>query len=541
MFINQFRFMILFVHRNHFDPGWYQAIIHDLDVVSVHDVDEFTVFIIKYPAYIGYRVSTDNGTTWGNFTQVAYSDSNYIRTCNKPIVLNTGRVLLPVYNNGGVLTSNSTVYYSDDNMSTWSEGGHVNIAGKCLDEPTIVQTADNNITMLMRDSTSGNFLWQSISSDYGITWSTPVASVITSPQARSHLLKLKNNDILLIWNDISSATGSPRLPYTAAILNSTATGITFKRDLITTGIATYSNGDLIQKSNGDLVVFTSYSNTTADSFHDFWVYSMVLQEEDLKIGIKNQWTKTGAPTLTYGTIAAGSTGLLFSQTGTSQYINSTGKTYGNNFSITQYSATKEVGADKGRVPFGFGAYGLGGANGPFSVMIIDSSSAATAGLYVGSGSATTFGADVTDNTNWHTDEIQRTPSNNTHVRDGSKIVSVTTNTPTGALPVSIGGVTYGTFVMNSYVKYIFSRPFVTPEPAHGDWQAEQAIVTAPTANFTANQTTGTTPLNVSFTDSSTNTPTSWYWEFGDGNNTTSQNPTHVYYTGQLVCEYVCYE
>ncbi|MET3164296.1 UNVERIFIED_ORG: PKD repeat protein [Arthrobacter sp. UYEF10] len=51
---------------------------------------------------------------------------------------------------------------------------------------------------------------------------------------------------------------------------------------------------------------------------------------------------------------------------------------------------------------------------------------------------------------------------------------------------------------------------------------------APTAAFTAAPTTGTAPLNVSFTDTSTGTPTSWSWTFGDGGVSTVQNPAHTY-------------
>jgi PKD repeat protein len=50
----------------------------------------------------------------------------------------------------------------------------------------------------------------------------------------------------------------------------------------------------------------------------------------------------------------------------------------------------------------------------------------------------------------------------------------------------------------------------------------------PVANFSGNPTSGTAPLTVYFTDSSTNTPTSWSWTFGDGGTSTAQNPSHQY-------------
>jgi PKD repeat protein len=54
---------------------------------------------------------------------------------------------------------------------------------------------------------------------------------------------------------------------------------------------------------------------------------------------------------------------------------------------------------------------------------------------------------------------------------------------------------------------------------------------APIASFTASPTSGAPPLTVTFTDTSTNSPTSWNWVFGDvgaGNTSTSQNPSHTY-------------
>lgn len=48
--------------------------------------------------------------------------------------------------------------------------------------------------------------------------------------------------------------------------------------------------------------------------------------------------------------------------------------------------------------------------------------------------------------------------------------------------------------------------------------------TAPTAIF-ADSSIGAT---VSFFDLSTDSPTSWFWDFGDGNTSTQQNPSHTY-------------
>ncbi|MDD3071678.1 MAG: PKD domain-containing protein, partial [Methanoculleus horonobensis] len=58
----------------------------------------------------------------------------------------------------------------------------------------------------------------------------------------------------------------------------------------------------------------------------------------------------------------------------------------------------------------------------------------------------------------------------------------------------------------------------------------QPLPEAPIADFTANVTSGEAPLAVLFTDASTDTPTSWAWDFEDDGTVDSieQNPVHTY-------------
>lgn len=86
-----------------------------------------------------------------------------------------------------------------------------------------------------------------------------------------------------------------------------------------------------------------------------------------------------------------------------------------------------------------------------------------------------------------------------------------------------------TFVSNgSY------RVKLTASNASGSSLGEKTVTVGggvPVANFTYGPSNPAAGQSVSFTDTSTNNPTSWLWNFGDGATSTLKNPTHAFASG----------
>lgn len=82
------------------------------------------------------------------------------------------------------------------------------------------------------------------------------------------------------------------------------------------------------------------------------------------------------------------------------------------------------------------------------------------------------------------------------------------------------------YVVEYYEAVAGAENIIAPE--QGTWVSDETET--PVAAFSATPLTGAAPLSVTFTDASTNVPTQWLWEFGDGATSTSQNPVHSYAT-----------
>jgi PKD repeat protein len=85
-------------------------------------------------------------------------------------------------------------------------------------------------------------------------------------------------------------------------------------------------------------------------------------------------------------------------------------------------------------------------------------------------------------------------------------------------------------------QYGASSPAIAPDGTLyiGSWDGNLYVfrnAIAPVASFTSTVTDGRPsyiPLTFQFTDTSSNYPKSWLWDFGDGTNSTEQNPSHTY-------------
>jgi hypothetical protein len=73
------------------------------------------------------------------------------------------------------------------------------------------------------------------------------------------------------------------------------------------------------------------------------------------------------------------------------------------------------------------------------------------------------------------------------------------------------------------------RVKASPNESANDYDiASIGVYVGPMARFEVDRIVGRIPLEVSFSDRSVGSITSWSWDFGDGTTSTLQNPTHTY-------------
>ncbi|MFH0963399.1 MAG: sialidase family protein [Planctomycetota bacterium] len=177
-----------------------------------------------------FKTSIDEGKTWSSPVQI--NDTGTLgHICQRgdtALVLSTGRIVVPVYGMFGGMCA-SFMYYSDDGGETWlrSRGEvavHFQESGRDFayadfEEPAVVELRDGRLLCFGR--TRLGQLYQSWSSDSGLTWSAAEPSGLASSYSPASLKTIPTTgDILCVWNQASAqeiADGLARMRMSCAV------------------------------------------------------------------------------------------------------------------------------------------------------------------------------------------------------------------------------------------------------------------------------------------------------------------------------------
>jgi len=117
-----------------------------------------------------------------------------------PVILPSGRILLPLYSDGFNL---SLIAISDDEGESWTPS--LPIVGYGNIQPAIVQKKDGSLVAFMRDNgDSPGKILISTSIDDGYSWTVAEKSDIPNPGTSVDAIKLKNGNWVMVYNDLES-------------------------------------------------------------------------------------------------------------------------------------------------------------------------------------------------------------------------------------------------------------------------------------------------------------------------------------------------
>lgn len=177
--------------------------------VELETIDKSTVFMVK---------TDDDGASWSEPVEISMPKKYVAGKQHKGMRLGDGTLLMgyswdlwaekgtPARTEGemniasGVLRSNDGVHWTPfgelhvwiPKMTPYSTNG--------LDEPSLVELADGEILMVMRNGSSRHY--ESRSRDGGLTWAPPRPSSLTGHNTPSGLWRLdRSKEIIAIWNN----------------------------------------------------------------------------------------------------------------------------------------------------------------------------------------------------------------------------------------------------------------------------------------------------------------------------------------------------
>jgi predicted neuraminidase len=162
-------------------------------------------------ALVRYRVSEDNGVTWGRTAQLFDAQGVFVR--QPVVVLDNGDWLLGVFHcrtEPGVKwvgnNDDSAVRISTDRGKSWFEVAVPNSTG-CVHMSIVKGT--RGLLAFFRSRWADN-VYISRSSDNGRTWSKPEPTILPNNNSSIQVTRLANGHLAIVYNDISAAQATER-------------------------------------------------------------------------------------------------------------------------------------------------------------------------------------------------------------------------------------------------------------------------------------------------------------------------------------------
>ena len=187
-----------------------------------------------------------------------------------PIILSTGRILLPLYSDGFNV---SLVAISDDDGKSWRASKP--IVGFGPIQPALAERKDGSIVAYLRDSGAApQRVMVSESTDQGESWTFAVDSDILNPSSSLDVIVLKNGHWVIAYND----TEDNRSSWAVSLSNDEGKTWKWTRHIGQSPdrSESYSYPSMIQTRDGKIHLSYSYHNSEGKtilhaSFDEKWI------------------------------------------------------------------------------------------------------------------------------------------------------------------------------------------------------------------------------------------------------------------------------
>lgn len=199
--------------------------------------------------------SEDEGRSWGEPRLLSPSQGWMVK--NKPVILSSGRIVLPCYDE---VNWRSFCLLSDDDCVTWTRSGLIEGAVDVI-QPSILERTDGSLLALMRsgpdrDQPDMRRIFRSVSTDGARTWSPCEPTELPNPNSGTDAVMLSDGRAVLVYNH----TPEGRTPLSIAISSDGGDTWSHRRDLETEP-GEYSYPSVIEDAAGMIHVIYTWRRT----------------------------------------------------------------------------------------------------------------------------------------------------------------------------------------------------------------------------------------------------------------------------------------